>query len=134
MKISSLTILSIIFLLISFPIKEITYPSIFFSLGSILFLFLDELRTKNISGTGSFIFGSFLFFFIRPIYILLEKDYVLFQNYFYVSNFNYLIGPSSWWASAGILAFKIGSKLHFKRITMLVKNTLNKYIAFNVIP
>ncbi len=134
MKISSFTILSIIFLLISFPIKEIIYPSVFFSLGSILFLFLDEFRTKNISGTGSFIFGSFLFFFLRPAYILLEKDYVLFQNYFYVSNFNKLIGPSCWWSAAGILAFKIGSRIHFEKIILVIKNTLNKYIALDNVP
>lgn len=110
------------------------YPSIFFSLGSILFLFLDELSTKNISGTGSFIFGSFLFFFVRPIFILLEKDYVLFQNYFYLSDFNSLIGPASWWSAAGILAFKIGSRIRFEKIIIVIRNTLNKYIALDNVP
>ena len=66
---------------------------------------------------------------MRPLYILLEKDYILFQYYFYVTNFEILIAPALWWAAAGLYTSKIGSKIIFNNFTnklaYLAKNNIS---------
>ena len=131
MKFSYLNIISLLLIILSYPLKDINNLNItiFLLVISIGILLIDELKEKTITGTGSFIFGSFLFFGMRPLYILLEKDYILFQYYFYVTNFEILIAPALWWAAAGLYTFKIGSKIIFNNFTnklaYLAKNNIS---------
>lgn len=131
MKLSYLNIISLVLIILSYPLKDINNLNItiFLLVISIAILLIDELKEKTITGTGSFIFGSFLFFGMRPLYILLEKDYVLFQYYFYVTNFEILIAPALWWAAAGLYTFKIGSKIIFNNFTDKLAYLANNNIS-----
>jgi hypothetical protein len=79
--------------------------------GSQLALFVREIRKRQVSGVGGFIFMSFLFFGIRPIFIIVENDYELFQWLFKIRVDLAEVGDSMWWASAGLLCFAVGAFL-----------------------
>jgi hypothetical protein len=73
-----------------------------------LLLLAREIIKGQVSGAGGFMFMSFLFFAIRPIYIVLENDYSLLSNLFRVDVSLNLLTNSMWWASLASLAFAIG--------------------------
>jgi hypothetical protein len=79
--------------------------------GSQLALLLGEVRKRQVSGVGGFFFMSFLFFGVRPIYLIWENDYRLFQSLFLVRVDLTEVGDSMWWASAGLLCFAVGAFL-----------------------
>jgi len=79
--------------------------------ASQLALLVGEIRKRQVSGAGAFIFMSFLFFGVRPIYLILENDYELFQWLFMVRVDLAEVGDSMWWASAGLLCFAVGAFL-----------------------
>jgi hypothetical protein len=67
------------------------------------------VKKGQVSGAGAFIFMSFLFFSVRPIYMVLEKDYKLLTRVFLVPATITDIGDSMWWATAGLLCFAVGA-------------------------
>lgn len=79
--------------------------------ASQLALLMGEIRKRQVSGVGGFIFMSFLFFGVRPIYLIIENDYELFQWLFRIRVDLAEVGDSMWWASAGLLCFAVGAFL-----------------------
>ena len=77
--------------------------------GSQLALLVGEIRKRQVSGVGGFIFMSFLFFGVRPIYLILENDYGLFRRLFAIRVDLAEVGDSMWWASAATLCFALGA-------------------------
>lgn len=77
--------------------------------GSQLALLVGEIRKGQVSGAGAFIFMSFLFFGVRPIYVLVENDYKLMTGLFRIRADITAVGDSMWWASAATLCFALGA-------------------------
>jgi hypothetical protein len=77
--------------------------------GSQLALLVGQIRKGQVSGVGGFIFMSFLFFGVRPIYMVLEEDYGLMLTLFRVRSDLGSVGDAMWWASAGSLCFALGA-------------------------
>jgi len=77
--------------------------------ASQLVLLIGQIRTGQVSGVGGFIFMSFLFFSVRPVYMILERNYELFTRVFRIRVDITEIGDSMWWASAGIFCFALGA-------------------------
>lgn len=76
-----------------------------------LLLFVNEARKGQVTGAGAFLFMSFLFFGMRPIYLLLEKDYRLLINLFRVGVDWDKISSAMWWATLAAACFSIGVQL-----------------------
>lgn len=73
-----------------------------------LLLLARETFKGQVSGAGGFMFLSFTFFAVRPIYIILENDYSLLSDLFRVQvNLNQFT-DSMWWATMASFAFAIG--------------------------
>jgi len=77
--------------------------------ASQLALLVGEIAKRQISAVGAFLFMSFLFFGVRPIYIVVEKDDRLFMHMFKVKADMATIGDAMWWGSAAPLCFAIGA-------------------------
>jgi hypothetical protein len=103
------------FLLLSGFLLFVGYPligttmAVWVLAGSQLALLVGEIRKKQVSGVGGFIFMSFLFFGVRPIYLIIENDYKLFQWLFRIPVDLAEVGDSMWWATAGLLCFAVGA-------------------------
>jgi hypothetical protein len=78
-------------------------------------LLLRQIKKGQVTGVGAFIFMSFLFFGIRPLYILLESDYWLFNRLFLIRADLTSIGYAMWLASAGLWTFALAGEI-FPRI------------------
>lgn len=112
------------FLLTSAFLLAIAYPmsgmtaAVWVLAASQLLLLLREIRTRQVTGAGTFIFMSFLFFGMRPIYILIEKDYVLFTRLFLLRVDLEVITGAMWWASVALWCFAAAAfwvpRLHAK--------------------
>jgi hypothetical protein len=76
-----------------------------------LCLLINEVRKRQISGAGAFVFMSFLFFGVRPLFILVEKDYRLFIQVFRVAPSLDNLTEAMWWGTCALLCFVIGA--HF---------------------
>jgi hypothetical protein len=74
-----------------------------------LALLAGQIAKRQVSGVGGFIFMSFLFFSIRPIYMIMEKDFKLFSSLFRIRADMVVLGDSLWWASAGLFCFALGA-------------------------
>jgi hypothetical protein len=74
-----------------------------------LALLAGQIAKRQVSGVGGFIFMSFLFFSVRPVYMVLEKDYKLFMNLFKTRVDMMAIGDALWWATAGLFCFALGA-------------------------
>jgi len=72
-------------------------------------LLVGEMRKRQVSGAGAFIFMSFLFFSMRPLFLVLERDYNLFQRLFVIRVGLAEVTDAMWWASAALLCFSIGA-------------------------
>jgi len=72
-------------------------------------LLWGHIKQGQVSGAGAFIFMAFLFFSVRPIYMVLEKDYKLFNTIFLIRPDMAEISESMWWAAAGLLCFAVGA-------------------------
>jgi hypothetical protein len=77
--------------------------------ASQLALLVGQVRKGQVSGAGAFIFMAFLFFSVRPIYMVLERDYSLFNGLFMIRVGMAEIGDAMWWATAGLLCFAVGA-------------------------
>jgi hypothetical protein len=77
--------------------------------ASQLALLVGEIRKGQVTGVGAFIFMSFLFFGVRPIYLILERDYKLFTVTFQMRPDLPEITSGMWWATASLACFAIGS-------------------------
>ena len=77
--------------------------------ASQLALLAGQIRKGQVSGAGGFIFMAFLFFSVRPIYMVLEKDYKLFTTIFLTRVDITEVGDSMWWATAGLFCFALGA-------------------------
>lgn len=101
-------LLSGFLLLVAYPLLGSTM-AVWVLAGSQLALLIGQIRKRQVSGAGAFIFMSFLFFGVRPIYMVLEKDYLLFIRLFRIRVDLAEIGDSMWWASAALLCFAVGA-------------------------
>ncbi len=92
---------------------------IYFLLAGQLSMLLGVASERHLTGGCAFLFMSFLFFGVRPLYILIENDQHLIVSLF---RFVPTMGDmtlSMWWGTAGMLAFVAGriiaSKGHLQR-------------------
>ena len=76
--------------------------------ASQLALLVGQVGKGQVSGVGGFIFMSFLFFSVRPIYMIVESNYELLMRLFRLRADMAEIGDSMWWASAGLFCFALG--------------------------
>ena len=76
-----------------------------------LCLFLNEVRKGQVTGSGAFLFMSFLFFGMRPLYLVLESDYSLFYRVFVIRPDMPLVTSAMWWATLATLCFAVGAQL-----------------------
>jgi hypothetical protein len=103
------------FLLVSFALINIAYfldasiSSVWLLVASQLTLLIREVKKGQVSGSGGFVFMSFLFFGIRPLYLVIESDYSLLNNLFRVQPSLNQITHSMMWASLALLAFSTGA-------------------------
>lgn len=99
------------FLLISSLLLIVAYPmmglglSVWLLLASQLMLVIREVKTKQVSGVGAFIFMSFLFFGIRPLHLLIENDTKLFTQLFLIRFDTTILTESMWWATLALWCF-----------------------------
>ncbi len=94
-------------LLIAYPMIG-TQAVIWVLAASQLILLVREVRSGQVVGAGGFIFMSFLFFGIRPMYLILEKDHKLLIAGYQIRPSTEMIGSAMWWASAALWCFAIG--------------------------
>jgi hypothetical protein len=76
-----------------------------------LCFFLNEARKGQVTGSGAFLFMSFLFFGMRPVYLVLERDYSLFHKVFLIRPDMPFINYGMWWATLAALFFAVGAQL-----------------------
>jgi hypothetical protein len=101
---------SIISLVIAYPMLG-TGASVWVLATSQLLLLINEVRKGQVTGGGAFLFMSFLFFGVRPVYMLLEKDYRLLIHVFRMSPDWTVITTAMWWATLSVISFAIGLML-----------------------
>ena len=73
--------------------------------ASQLVLVIGQIARRQVTGTGGFIFMSFLFFGMRPLYILIENDRYLFNDIYRIRVDTTELGDSMWWASLALWVF-----------------------------
>lgn len=78
-------------------------------LGSQLVLLAKEVRKRQVSGVGGFIFLSVLFFGMRPLYLFLENDRAHFTKFFVIKVGTYEISDAMWWATLALFCFSVGA-------------------------
>lgn len=72
-------------------------------------LLLNQTVRGQVTGTGSFIFLSLLFFGIRPIYIVTENDFDLFHRLFFIDVDLLAVNQNMLWATLAMIVFWLGS-------------------------
>jgi hypothetical protein len=104
-----------------------TVASVWFLVASQLVLLLGEIRRGQVTGAGAFIFMSFLFFGVRPVYLLLENDYWLFTTLFTMRVGLNELTDGLWWASAALLCFAVGAAIfpRFHTVWLRRRRALN---------
>lgn len=101
-------VLSITLLLVALSVSG-QEAAVWILAASQLALLLGEIRKGQVTGVGAFIFMSFLFFGVRPIYLVLERDYRLLTVTFEIKPDLPEITSGMWWATASLVCFVIGS-------------------------
>lgn len=76
-----------------------------------LALLLQQVKTGRVTGVGGFLFMSFLFFGMRPLYLFVEDDYQLFSKLFLIEVDLSGVIEGMWWGTAAMIAFWVGSLL-----------------------
>lgn len=108
----------LIILLLS-PLLFDSGTATFLMLGGQLAVLGGMIRERNLTGAGAFIFMSVLFFGMRPLHLLVERDYELFRRLFRIPINLSELNECMWWATAGLFSFYIGvqmaKKLHARR-------------------
>ena len=103
------------FIILSAALIFASYPTIgtmmavWVLAASQLSLLIWQIRKRQVSGVGGFLFMSFLFFAVRPIYIIVENDYRLVRELFKIRMDLTDAGDAMWWASLGSLCFALGA-------------------------
>ncbi len=100
-----------IFLLLAAAPLEGMGASVWILAFSQLLLLINEIRKRQVTGAGAFLFMSFLFFGMRPIYLLIEGDYRLLVNLFLVGADWDKITSAMWWATLAAICFSIGVQI-----------------------
>lgn len=103
-------LLSAFLLLAAYPMTGST-SVIWVLAASQLALLVGEIKKRQVTGAGAFIFMSFLFFGVRPIYLVLEGDKFLFTNVYLIRVGMAEIGDCMWWATLALLVFAVGAYL-----------------------
>jgi hypothetical protein len=98
-----------------------------------LAVLLTQVRTKQVTGTGGFLFMSFLFFGVRPLYIIIENDYVLFGRLFRISVDLQELNEGMWWGSCATVAFWLGS-VGFRHLWLGWRNRQNQARGIAPVP
>ncbi|MBJ7390274.1 MAG: hypothetical protein JHC85_01830, partial [Chthoniobacterales bacterium] len=106
-------LLSSLFLLLGYPMVG-SAAAVWACALSQLILFVGEMRRGQVTGSGAFLFMSFLFFGMRPIYLVLESDYSLFHRIFLIRPDMELVTSAMWWASFAAVMFALGVQLQRK--------------------
>ncbi len=76
-----------------------------------LLLLANEIRKGQVMGGGAFLFMSFLFFGMRPIYLVVERDHYLFTRIFLFRPDIAQITNAMSWATLGMLLFSLALQL-----------------------
>lgn len=111
------TRVQMIYIFISSALLLIAYPmvgstsAVWVLVASQAALLLGQIMRRQVTGVGAFIFMSFLFFGMRPIYLIVEKDYWLFQSIYRIRVSMDEIGISMWWATLAMIIFACGAAL-----------------------
>jgi hypothetical protein len=79
--------------------------------GSQLVLLAGQILRRQVTGVGAFVFLSFLFFSVRPLYLWYENDYRLFTRLFVLRVEFQDITSAMWWGSAALWCFCLGALL-----------------------
>lgn len=105
-----LSLLTLFALLITFGMRDSVAAVWILALGQSVLL-LDHILKRQVSAVGAFIFMSFLFFGVRPLFLVYEDDYRLFTDLFKVRTDQELVNLSMWWGTAAMLCFYYGAKV-----------------------
>jgi len=101
-------LLSALLLFAAYPLIGSTM-AVWVLAASQLALLVGEIAKRQVSGVGAFVFMSFLFFGVRPIYLIVEKDYRLFMHLFRLRADLTAVGDGMWWGSFALLCFVVGA-------------------------
>lgn len=101
--------LSIVLLLVAAPLTGMG-AAVWLLAAAQLLLLVNEIRKRQVTGAGAFLFMSFLFFGMRPIYLLIEKDYRLLVNLFLIGADWDKITSAMWWATLAAICFSCGAQ------------------------
>jgi hypothetical protein len=88
-----------------------TSGAIWLLLASQLFLLIGQVRARQVSGVGGFIFMYFLFFGMRPLYMYLENDMAHFTGFFLIRVNVEVMGSAMWWATLALICFVLGAQI-----------------------
>ncbi len=88
-----------------------TGAAIWTLLASQLALLLGQIKTKQVSGVGGFIFMYCLFFGMRPLYMHLENDIAHFTQFFLIRVNVEVMGSAMWWATLALICFTLGARI-----------------------
>jgi hypothetical protein len=101
-------LLSAFLLFAAYPLIGTTMAVWVLAVGQFALL-MGEIRKRQVSGVGAFIFMSFLFFGMRPLYLVLESDYSLMFNLFRVKADLETVGDAMWWGALALWFFALGA-------------------------
>jgi hypothetical protein len=116
---------SIFSLLIAYPMLG-TGASVWVLATSQFLLLINEIRKGQVTGGGAFLFMSFLFFGVRPVYMLLEKDHRLLIHVFRMSPDWTVITAAMWWATLAVISFAVGLLLAPKVHNLVLRRRFAK--------
>ncbi len=108
-----------VFLLSSVFLLAVAYPmigsgvAIWVLLASQVVLLIGQIKTRQVTGVGGFIFMYVLFFGMRPLYLYLENDIAHFTRFFLIRVSSQVIGSAMWWATLALFCFAIGARIAF---------------------
>ena len=101
-------ILSAVLIFAAYPLIGST-TAIWVLMASQLVLLVGQIIRRQVTGAGAFIFMSFLFFGMRPLYLLIENDDYLFRDIYRIRVDTAEIGDSMWWASLASWVFAVAA-------------------------
>jgi hypothetical protein len=76
-------------------------------------LLADQIKTRQVSGVGAFMFLYFLFMSVRAIYLYVESDYATLVAQFAIRPDLHVITSAMWWATCALLCFAFGARAAF---------------------
>ncbi|MBE2179864.1 MAG: hypothetical protein IAE97_05285 [Chthoniobacterales bacterium] len=97
--------------MIAYPMVGGTVATVWVLVASQLLLLVREVSRGQVTGVGGFLFMSFLFFGVRPIYMVMQSDYSLFTRLFLIRADMESVTSAMWWASAATFCFAVGADI-----------------------